>query len=67
MDHTGNEKYVMPGFKVFRSLIPIPKPDTAVSTGASYQAARPMKTALVTADRTTQGSRKSAEVTSFRK
>jgi len=32
IDHTENEQYVMPGFKVFRSIIPFPKPDTSVST-----------------------------------
>ncbi|HEX9943601.1 MAG TPA: phospholipase D-like domain-containing protein [Thermoanaerobaculia bacterium] len=32
IDPTENERYIMPGFKVFRSVIPNPNPDTVVST-----------------------------------
>ena len=32
IDPTENERYIMPGYKVFRSVIPNPTEDTAVST-----------------------------------
>ncbi len=32
IDPAENERYIMPGFKVFRSVIPFPTPDVLVST-----------------------------------